>query len=205
VKTKFFYISCSFLLLSCNNNEKKAQTKLPFLGEPTVNATDSIYPTIDDFSFLDQDSQIVTNSTFSNKIYVADFIFLSCPSICPKMNMEMLKVYEEFKNNDTVLFLSHTIDPDRDSIKHLKLFAENINVKSSKWHFVTGKKEVIFNIAEKSYFSNAYKDSLAEGGFVHTGGLLLIDKNKYIRGVYDGTNESETGRLIKDIRILLKE
>lgn len=205
MRSYFFFIPCLFLLISCSNHEKEAKVRLPFLGEPIVKDTDSIYPTIDDFSFLDQDSQIVTNSTFSNKIYVADFIFLSCPSICPKMNMEMLKVYKEFKNNDTVLFLSHTIDPERDSIKRLKLFAENINVKSSKWHFVTGKKEVIFNIAEKSYFSNAYKDSLAEGGFVHTGGLLLIDKNKYIRGVYDGTNESETGRLIKDIRILLKE
>jgi protein SCO1/2 len=205
MRSYFFFIPCLFLLISCSNHEKEAKVRLPFLGEPIVKGTDSIYPTIDDFSFLDQDSQIVTNSTFSNKIYVADFIFLSCPSICPKMNMEMLKVYKEFKNNDTVLFLSHTIDPERDSIKRLKLFAENINVKSSKWHFVTGKKEVIFNIAEKSYFSNAYKDSLAEGGFVHTGGLLLIDKNKYIRGVYDGTNESETGRLIKDIRILLKE
>jgi protein SCO1/2 len=205
MRSYFFFIPCLFLLISCSNHEKEAQIKLPFLGEPKVNGTDSIYPTIEDFSFLDQDSQIVTNSTFSNKIYVADFIFLSCPSICPKMNMGMIKVYEEFKNNDTVLFLSHTIDPDRDSIKRLKLFAQNINAKSNKWHFVTGKQETILDLAEKSYFSNAYKDSTAEGGFVHSGGLLLIDKNRFIRGVYDGTDESETQRLIKDIRILLKE
>ena len=117
----------------------------------------------------------------------------------------MIKVYEEFKNNDTVLFLSHTIDPERDSIKRLKLFSETIKVKSNKWHFVTGEKNIIYEMAEKSYFSNAYKDSTAEGGFVHSGGLLLVDKNRHIRGVYDGTDDVETARLIKDIRILLKE
>jgi protein SCO1/2 len=121
------------------------------------------------------------------------------------MNTEMLRVYNAFKNNDTVLFLSHTIDPEKDGVRQLKNFAENINVTSIKWHFVTGNQENIYDLAEHSYFSNAYKDSLAEGGFTHTGGLLLIDKKRHIRGVYDGTNDLETNRLISDIRILLKE
>jgi protein SCO1/2 len=195
----FITITCS-----CIEREIKKQ-KLPFLGEPIIRGKDSIFPTIQNFTFINQDSNIVNNSTFSNKIYVADFIFLSCPSICPKMNTEMLKVYSEFENNDTILFLSHTIDPDRDSISRLKKYSQNINVKSSKWHFVTGNKDSIYKLAEHSYFSNAYEDSLAEGGYVHSGGLLLIDKNRHIRGVYDGTDELETVRLINDIRVLLKE
>ena len=191
--------------LACTTIDKKTKLPLPFLGEPIINGTDTIPPTVKNFSFIDQDSNIITNSTFSDKIYVADFIFLSCPSICPKMNTEMLRVYNAFKNNDTVLFLSHTIDPEKDGVRQLKNFAENINVTSKKWHFVTGNQENIYDLAEHSYFSNAYKDSLAEGGFTHTGGLLLIDKNRHIRGVYDGTNDLETNRLISDIRILLKE
>ena len=191
--------------LACTTIDKKTKLPLPFLGEPIINVTDTIPPTVKNFSFIDQDSNIITNSTFSDKIYVADFIFLSCPSICPKMNTEMLRVYNAFKNNDTVLFLSHTIDPEKDGVRQLKNFAENINVTSKKWHFVTGNQENIYDLAEHSYFSNAYKDSLAEGGFTHTGGLLLIDKKRHIRGVYDGTNDLETNRLISDIRILLKE
>lgn len=205
MKPTLFLSVCFLLLFSCSNSTKETREKLPFLGEASIVGNDTVYPAIGNFSFLDQDSQIVTNLTFSGKIYVADFIFLSCPSICPKMNNEMIKVYEEFKNNDTVLFLSHTIDPERDSIKRLKLFSETIKVKSNKWHFVTGEKNIIYEMAEKSYFSNAYKDSTAEGGFVHSGGLLLVDKNRHIRGVYDGTDDVETARLIKDIRILLKE
>lgn len=205
MKPTLFLSVCFLLLFSCSNSTKETREKLPFLGEASIVGNDTVYPAIGNFSFLDQDSQIVTNSTFSGKIYVADFIFLSCPSICPKMNNEMIKVYEEFKNNDTVLFLSHTIDPERDSIKRLKLFSETIKVKSNKWHFVTGEKNIIYEMAEKSYFSNAYKDSTVEGGFVHSGGLLLVDKNRHIRGVYDGTDDVETARLIKDIRILLKE
>ena len=201
------YLFCALLtfFLACTTIDKKTELPLPFLGEPIINGNDTIPPIVKSFSFIDQDSNIINNLTFSNKIYVADFIFLSCPSICPKMNTEMLRVYNEFKNNDTILFLSHTIDPERDSVRLLKKYAENINVGSKKWHFVTGNKDNIYDLAEHSYFSNAYKDSLAEGGYVHSGGLLLIDKNRHIRGVYDGTNDLETNRLINDIRILLKE
>jgi protein SCO1/2 len=192
-------------LFSCNTINKKTELHLPYLGEPIIRGIDTLPPTVKSFSFLNQDSSIVNNSTFHNKIYVADFIFLSCPSICPKMNTEMLKVYNEFINNDTVLFISHTIEPERDRISSLKKYTKSIGVSSEKWHFVTGNRDSICFLAEHSYFSNAYKDSLAEGGFVHSGGLLLIDKQKHIRGVYDGTNDLETNRLINDIRILLKE
>jgi protein SCO1/2 len=206
IKTyKYLLFALLTNFLACTKIDTKSELPLPFLGEPIINGNDTIPPTIKSFSFIDQDSNIITNSTFSDKIYVADFIFLSCPSICPKMNTEMLRVYNEFKNNDTVLFLSHTIDPENDGVRQLKNFAKSIDVTSKKWHFVTGNQENIYDLAEHSYFSNAYKDSLADGGFTHTGGLLLIDKNRHIRGVYDGTNDLETNRLINDIWILLKE
>lgn len=197
---RFFFILLVCLLVSCSHK----QQKLPFLGNSTVSGNDTLYPKIQNFSFIDQDSAIVTNKTFENKIYVADFIFLSCPTICPKMNTELNQVYNVFKNNPEVGFLSHTIDPERDSIQRLKEYtiAKGIN---ENWHFVTGNRDSIYNIATKSYFATAYKDSKEPGGYIHSGGFLLIDKNRFIRGVYDGTNPQETQRLISDIKILLKE
>lgn len=197
---KKVFLILFFTLFSCTNSKEK----LPFLGNPIIKANDTLYPKIKDFSFIDQDSIVVTNKTFENKIYVADFIFLSCPTICPKMNFELNKVYKVYKNNPKVNYLSHTIDPERDSISRLKDFKSSLGLNQN-WHFVTGNKDSIFNIATKSYFTTAYPDVKEPGGLVHGGGLLLVDKNRYIRGVYDGTNPDETKRLINDIKLLLKE
>ena len=180
------------------------QERLPFLGNPSVAGKDTIYPKIKAFSFLDQDSTIVTNETFRGKIYVADFIFLSCPTICPKMNKELKKVYDVYHSNAQVNYLSHTIDPERDSISTLKKYANSLRINNN-WRFVTGNKDSIFGIATQSYFTTAYPDAKEPGGLVHGGGFLLVDKNRYIRGVYDGTNPIETKRLINDIKLLLKE
>lgn len=196
----FLFFTFSFLAISCSPK----QEKLPFLGNSTVVGTDTIYPKIADFSFIDQDSTIVTNSTFQNKIYVADFIFLSCPTICPKMNVELNKVYKEYKSNPEVCFLSHTIDPENDTVLKLKSFTEAMEVDKN-WHFVTGNKDSIYSIATNSYFTTAYPDEKEPGGLVHGGGLMLVDKNRHIRGVYDGTNPEETKRLITDIKLLLNE
>ncbi len=189
------------LLLSCKENSRK----LPILGQPLVNGKDTVYPVVADFRLTDQDSAVVTNQTFGNKIYVADFIFLSCPTICPKMTREMYKAYLPFATDERVMFLSHTIDPRRDTIPRLKAYANNLGVSARKWHFVTGAEDSIYALSEKSYYSAAYPDSSAPGGFTHSGGLLLVDKNRHIRGVYDGTNPQETERLIADIGLLLKE
>lgn len=196
-----FFFSVSLTLISCTSKNNK----LPFLGNPTIIANDTIYPTIQAFNFINQDSIAVTDRTFEGKIYVADFIFLSCPTICPKMTNEMTKVYEAYKSNSNILFISHTIDPEHDSIPRLKSYAENLGADSKKWFFVTGDKDKIYSLAEESYFATAYSDSTAPGGYVHSGGLLLIDKNKHIRGVYDGTDPKETDRLKSDIKTLLNE
>lgn len=196
--TLLFFV---LLIVSCQQPAKR----LPVLGQPTVFGKDTTYPTIADFSFKDQNGQTITNNTFANKIYVADFIFLSCPTICPKMTNEMHKVYLSFALDDRVGFISHSIDPRRDSIPRLKAYAANLSVLSKKWHFVTGNQDSITDLAQHSYFSTAYPDSTAPEGFTHSGGLLLVDKNRHIRGVYNGTRPEETQRLIDDIQILLKE
>lgn len=187
------------LLGSCNQTQKQ----LPFLGNPIIAGSDTTYPTIADFALTNQDGKTVTNQTFANKIYVADFIFLSCPTICPKMTKEMYKAYLSFATNDNVLFISHSIDPEHDSIPRLKAYSNSLGVPSAKWHFVTGNQDSVMNLAEHSYYAAAYPDSTAPGGFTHSGGLLLIDKNRHIRGVYNGTKPEETQRLINDIQTLL--
>ncbi|WP_126974302.1 SCO family protein [Gynurincola endophyticus] len=195
-----YFLFIQVLFVACQQNNR-----LPFLGEPEQMGDSTVYPTIADFSFLNQDSQFVSNRSLADKIYIADFIFLSCPTICPVMTREMYKAYEAFEQDNRVVFVSHTIDPVRDTIPRLKSYAENLGAKSGKWHFLTGNQDEIIDLAEKSYFATALPDSTAPGGFVHSGGLLLIDRNRHIRGVYNGTKPEETERLISDIKKLLKE
>lgn len=163
------------------------------------------YPIIPPFAFSDQDSTLVTNQTFKGKVYVADFIFLSCPTICPKMTVELKKVYDAYKGNKDVLFLSHSIDPMHDTIPRLKLYCENLGIDALQWHFVTGAEADIQAIAIEGYFSIAHPDSKAPGGFIHSGGLLLVDRQGHVRGEYDGTNPKATPGLIDDIAKLLEE
>lgn len=198
---KIAVILLGLLVMSCSPKKEK----LPFLGNPTVNGNETKYPKVSAFYFLDQNNTVVTNKTFENKIYIADFIFLSCPTICPKMNVEMKKVYDVYKDNTEVSFLSHTIDPKNDTTEKLKEYAKALKIDDSKWRFVNGNRDSIYSIATKSYFTTAYPDAKEPGGFVHGGGLLLVDKNRHIRGVYDGTDPKETKRLINDLQILLQE
>lgn len=195
-----------FILLFCFAIACKPATKpLPILGTPTISGNDTIYPTIADFSVTNQNRQTVTNQTFSKKVYVADFIFLSCPTICPVMTKAMQNVFNQFSDNAGVGFISYTIDPEHDSIEKLKAYADQLGVTGDNWNFVTGNQDSILYLAQHSYFSSAYPDSAAPGGFIHSGGLLLVDKQRHIRGVYNSTKPVETQRLIQDINILLKE
>lgn len=178
--------------------------RLPILGERDVVNGDTIYPQIADFAFIDQDSQVVTNNTFADKIYVADFFFTSCPTICPKTTKQMLRIYEHFKNDDRVLLMAHSIDVKRDTVGKLKQYATNLGVETKKWHFVTGNKDEIYGIAD-DYFSIAREDPTAPGGFDHSGRLILVDKNRHVRSFCDGTNPEEVDQFMKDIDLLLEE
>ncbi len=195
------------LLWSCQ------QQKLPYLGEPEVvtkevngeKVEETIYPTIPDFSFTNQEGQTITAKDFNGKVYVADFFFTTCPTICPPMTKNLLKVYNTFKNNPGVALLSHTIDPEHDSVSVLKEYANGLGVKADKWQFVTGNREEIYNLAQKHYLVSAKEDSSEAGGYIHSGHFILIDQNKHIRGMYDGTTDKGTAELLKDIELLLKE
>ena len=195
-----FFLLLAFWCCAC----KDEPSRLPFLGHPAVSGNDTLYPKISPFSFVDQNGATITNETFKGKIYVADFIFLSCPTICPRMNSQMDKVYRKYQANPKVSFLSHTIDPEHDTVERLKAYTDLQQIGDS-WHFVTGNRDSIFKIATKSYFMTAYPDAKEPGGYVHGGGFLLVDTQRHIRGVYDGTNPEETKRLLADIEKLLSE
>lgn len=212
---KLLLYAVSFMLtisiFTCNDQRNKG--KLPILGRKDIKEKvnhgsityDTIFHTIADFSFINQDSGIVTNETFNNKIYVADFFFTTCPTICPIMKTQMLRVYTNFEDNNQVMFLSHTIDPEYDTVALLHDFANRLGVSSTKWHFVTGLKEDIYTIGQNSYMVTAMEDESEPGGYLHSGAFILVDKERRIRGLYDGTDEDQVDRLINDIPKLLKE
>lgn len=181
------------------------EVQLPILGRKEVvnKGQDTIYHTIPDFTFVNQDSIAVTPKTFEDKIYVADFFFTSCTTICPIMKNEMQRVYNEYKGNPQVAFLSHSIDPAHDKIPVLKEYAQDLGVENNQWHFVTGEQEDIFNIAQKHYMVTALEDSTVPDGVLHSGAFILIDQERRIRGYYDGTDSEEVDKLIEDIPILL--
>jgi protein SCO1/2 len=199
----------TILLFSCGNEAEK----LPILGhreavEKTVDGktvVDTIYQTIPAFSFLDQDSTVIDNKVMSDKIYIADFFFTSCPSICPVMKKQMLRIYDKYKDEEQLAFVSHTIDPKHDTIPALKKYAEKLGVDGKKWHFVYGDRETVYDLARHGYFTIAELDEKAPGGIMHTGYFTLVDKSGKIRGMYNGTDEHEVNKLIDDIKILLKE
>ncbi|MBT8270832.1 MAG: SCO family protein [Bacteroidia bacterium] len=160
------------------------------------------YHRIADFSLLNQNGKTVTNSDYENKIYVADFFFTTCQTICPIMTDHMYQIQEELKDDHEVLLLSHSVTPKIDSVEQLKRYALEKGVDDSKWNLVTGDKKQIYELARKSYL--AVKDQGDGGPFdmIHTENFMLIDKERQIRGFYDGTNPQDIERLLADIKTL---
>ena len=200
-KNEFFVLSLSLLLLAACSPDKPKN--LPYLGIKDVTANgDTLFHTIPPFAFLDQDSALITEADFEGKVYITDFFFTSCPSICPKMKSQMIRIHDEFLDDDRLVLLSHTIDPENDSVAVLKAYADALNIKTSKWHMVTGDKRAIYDMANK-YLVSVAEDNQAPGGFVHGGHFILIDTQKRIRGYYDGTKEDEVNQLMEDVTFLL--
>lgn len=204
-------IAIAGALTGCSDSS--TSDKLPILGEHSVrvrmvdgkSVTDSVYHTIPDFAFVDQYGDTVTAKTVGNKIYVADFFFTTCPTICPKMKVQLKRVYEKYKGNPDVMFLSHTIDPAHDSVAVLREFAQNLGVTGKQWLFVTGDRDKIYDIGQNSYMVTAQEDAAAPGGVVHSGAFILVDKAKHIRGIYDGTTAEGVDKLMVDIDKLKHE
>ena len=190
------------LLGACDN--VKNNHRLPYFGQHQYLLNDTIFYTVGGFNLVNQDSMEVTRESYQNKITIADFFFTSCPTICPVMKTQMLRIYETIEDDDDVLLLSHTIDPAHDTVALLHQYAKNLGVNSSHWQFLTGNKDSIYALAE-TYMVIADEEPDAPGGFVHSGAFLLIDKEQRIRGVYDGTEPDQVDILINDIDLLRKE
>ncbi len=186
-------------LLSC-----KDTSPLPYLGQTTVEDGVTKYHTIPNWTMSNQDSLQVSNKSLSPYIYVADFFFTSCPSICPKVAKEMLKIHQEFKDNPKVKLVSFTLDPKRDTPNKLKQFGDNLSINHDKWWLLTGDKDSTLVLASQ-YFVAAFEDATVPGGFDHSGKIILVDQNGHIRSFSEGTDPTETPRLIKDIYKLIEQ
>ena len=195
--------SLLFGFIACNE-----KPNLPIIGPREVitledGSKDTLYHSIPEFSFLDQDSQYVSLENLKGKYVVADFFFTTCPSICPIMKSQMLRVYEEYGGRDDFIIVSHSIDPEHDTVAVLREYAGRLGVPSDNWRFLTGDLEDILELAQKGYLVSAAEDSTAPGGFIHSGAFILLDQQQRIRGYYDGTKELQVDLLIKDLNGLL--
>lgn len=185
----------------CQYNQTE---RLPVLSSKKLVEGRKVYDTIPPFSLLNQDSQIINNATFAGKAYVADFFFLSCPTICPLMQANMLRIYERFEQEPDLLLLSHSIDPERDTIPRLRQYADNLGVDHRKWHFAYGDKEEIYELAD-DYFNIVVEDETLPEGFDHSGRLVLIGPRGHVRAFALGTDSTAVDQLMMDIETLLDE
>ena len=163
------------------------------------------YHTIADFRLINQNGDTITQDDYKDKIYVADFFFTTCQTICPIMTNHMFQIQKKILNDDDVMLLSHTVTPEIDSVEQLKRYATEKGVVAKKWNLVTGDKKQIYDLARKSYMA---VKTLGNGGpydMIHTENFMLIDKKRQIRGYYDGTKPEDIDRLLNDIKILKKE
>ncbi|MCK0178696.1 SCO family protein [Flavobacteriaceae bacterium S0862] len=212
-KFKFFGISLlilSIIIISIFYSILKPKKVLPIYQPAQVSSElvdttiqyQKKYHKIGDFSLTNQNGKIITQDDYKNKIYVADFFFTTCQTICPIMTKNMHELQKQFITDDEVMILSHTVTPDIDTVAQLKRYAKVKGVNASKWNLVTGDKKQIYELARKSYL--AVKDDGDGGPFdmIHTENFMLIDKERQIRGFYDGTDMKEVERLIDDIKIL---
>ncbi len=187
------------LFFSCKEHEG-----LPILGNREIKDGDTLFHTVPDMILTDQDSQAFQLSKLGNKVVLADFFFTSCPSICPRVKKEMLRLYDRYQTDERVMFVSHTIDPRHDSVSVLKRYAHNLGVNTVNWKFVTGEKDSIFHLAD-TYFVSVVDDPSAPAGFDHSGRIILLDKNRHIRGFCEGTDPNSVTAFFETIDQLLKE
>lgn len=195
-------VLCSGLLAACGQNGEEA---FPILGPFERVDGEKVYYPVRNFELLNQAGDTVRPNTLAGKYRIADFFFISCPTICPKLQAEMLRIHEAFAEDDRVVLLSHTIDPKRDSVKALAHYARNLGVtETERWHFLTGDRDSIYELAD-DYFNIAVIDPDAPGGFDHSGRITVVDPQGYIRTLANGLNKAEVDALIENTKQLLDE
>lgn len=201
-------ITAALVALFMSGCKPNAENALPIFGNRTPvtktvdgkNVTDTVYQTIPGFSTVNQYGDSVTNKQLDGNIYVADFFFTTCPSICPIMHRNMLSVYEAFKADKDFKIISYSIDPKHDTVAVLKKYADKLGITGNSWWLLNGKKEEIYTLAKSYLVTTPQAD--AKEKFIHDGYFILIDKQKHIRGFYDGTVTEQVNNLIADIKKL---
>lgn len=192
---KILFAGLLLSLYSCGSNKSDValdNRELPYIGENAIG----------EFGFVAHTGDTIRQSNMDGKVSVIDFFFTSCPTICPKMKSQMLRVYEKYKDNPNVIILSHSIDPEYDTQEVLSDFANRLEVTGKTWYFLTGDKDSIYAMADK-YMVMAEEDPSSPGGYAHSGAFILLDQDRRIRGVYDGTREQSVDSLILDIQKLI--
>ncbi len=210
LKNNYFVLLGIFFIISCTNKK----SSLPYYNEPNFTpyflskkeANKKITHTISSFNFIDEDSSLINDQVFNNKIHVANFIFTSCGSICPIMTENFKTVSDKFSSDSNIIFLSYSVTPWIDTSEKLKLFKQGKGIENKNWHFLTGNKAEIYTLARQAYFAEEdlgfTKDSTE---FLHTEHFILVDAKKRIRGIYNGTLALEMQQLIADINLLKEE
>jgi protein SCO1/2 len=215
-KYRIFFLTMlgfGIIFLTISYNLLNPKKSLPIMNPSDVNPemVDSTIQyisknhTIADFSFTNQNGKTITQKDYEGKIYVADFFFTTCQSICPKMTANLVDVQDAFLDNPKVMLLSHSVTPDIDNVATLKKYAIEKGVVDSKWNLVTGDKNAIYGIARKSYLAVKTSNAAEMYDMVHTENFILIDTKRRIRGFYDGTKKEDIKRLIADINFLCRE
>ncbi|PQJ78868.1 SCO family protein [Polaribacter porphyrae] len=214
MKIKLFFL----ILIVCVSCKKEASIDkskiLPFYNSEDftpewIAKNDDEYSKIHkiaSFEFINQNGKKITNKDFESCIYVADFFFTTCPSICPILAKNMSAIQEIYKNDNEVLLLSHSVMPWIDTVEKIKEYAKEKNAIDGKWHIVTGNRDKVYNLARTSYFADEdFKKTKDASEFIHTENFILVDKKGRIRGVYNGTLALEVQRLKRHIELLKKE
>ncbi|CAL2094138.1 SCO family protein [Tenacibaculum sp. 190524A05c] len=213
--TLVVFLSSTFFFFSCKKKEEVDKTTtLPFFNSALMTPewiaqdTDEYQKIhkVGEFQLTNQEGELITNTTYNGKIYVADFFFVTCPGICPVLEKNMSILQEKYMKDDEVFLLSHTVMPTKDSVPVLKQYAVENDIHSGKWNLVTGDKKQLYDLARTSYFADEdFVKTQDEDAFIHTENFVLVDKKGRIRGVYNGTIKLEIQRLIRHIDMLKKE
>lgn len=209
MKQAIFLAMTVVLMVACGGPDRK----LPYLGVHDVEqgdggSMDTIYYTLPKFSLTGLNNEELFSGKLEGKVFVANFIFTHCPTICPVMNAQMARLQGMVRKEgmmDDVRMISFSIDPDRDTPERLREYADMVGADTATWFFATGDKAELHWLANKGYYQNALDDSLAAGGFAHSEMFVLADRQGHIRGEYDGTSTKDVDRLFEDIKILLEE
>lgn len=204
-----FLVGLIFLMFGCQQSEKK----LPYIGfHQTVTKNiegkiqiDTLYHTVPDFEFTNQENQKITQKILENKVTLVNFIFTSCPTICPKQTRQLQQIQEKLNKLNNLNLLSFTVDPKRDTPEKLKQFGKKYAANFANWHFLRNNQQNVYNLGMNGFYLGMGKDDLAEGGFFHSSNIVLIDQKKHIRGMYDSFDEKQINQLLVDVKFLLEE